>query len=51
MHPDCQRRGIGGRMIQALLEKLPVWCVRLVSDNADAQRSYRRLSSTPIRLC
>lgn len=43
VHPDYQRQGIGGRMMQALLEKLPVWRVLLVSDDADAQRFYQRL--------
>jgi aralkylamine N-acetyltransferase len=43
VHPDYQRLGIGSRMMQALLEKLPVWRVMLVSDDADAQRFYRRL--------
>jgi ribosomal protein S18 acetylase RimI-like enzyme len=43
VHPDYQRRGIGSRMMQALLQKLPVWRVMLVSDDSDAQRFYRRL--------
>jgi hypothetical protein len=30
-------------MMRALLEKLPVWRVTLVSDDADAQWFYRRL--------
>ena len=43
VHPDYQRQGIGGWMMQALPEKLPVWRVLLVSDDTDAQRFYRRL--------
>jgi ribosomal protein S18 acetylase RimI-like enzyme len=43
VHPDYQRRSIGSRMLSELLDRLPVWRVILVSDDADAQRFYRRL--------
>ena len=43
VHPDYQRRSFGSRMLSELLVRLPVWRVILVSDDADAQRFYRRL--------
>ena len=32
IHPDYQRHGIGRQMMQALLDRLPVWRIMLVAD-------------------
>lgn len=42
VRPDYQRQGIGRRMIEELLSRLPVWRVMLVAD-AEAQGFYRKL--------
>lgn len=42
VHPDYQRQGIGSRLMQELIERLPVWRVLLVADE-DAQPFYTRL--------
>lgn len=44
--PDLQRRGIGQKLMEALLNRLPVWRVLLVADG-DAARFYRRLGFEP----
>lgn len=43
VHPAWQRQGIGSAMLHAVLARLPVWRVMLVSDDEDAQRFYHRL--------
>jgi ribosomal protein S18 acetylase RimI-like enzyme len=40
--PEYQRHGIGRRMMQELLDRLPVWRVMLVADE-DVQGFYRGL--------
>src|SRR5579871_6419025 len=42
VHPDRQRRGIGTRMMDELLRRLPVWRILLVADG-DVKGFYRRL--------
>jgi ribosomal protein S18 acetylase RimI-like enzyme len=42
VHPDFQRSGIGTRLIENLLERLPVWRVMLVAAD-DVQAFYARL--------
>jgi ribosomal protein S18 acetylase RimI-like enzyme len=42
VHPQYQRQGIGRRLMQGLLERLPVWRVLLVADQ-EAQPFYTRL--------
>jgi ribosomal protein S18 acetylase RimI-like enzyme len=42
VHPDCQRRGIGTRLVNELIAMLPVWRVLLVADG-DVKDFYRRL--------
>jgi ribosomal protein S18 acetylase RimI-like enzyme len=43
VHPAYQRQGIGGQMMRALLARLKVWRIMLVSDEVEGQRFYRRL--------
>jgi ribosomal protein S18 acetylase RimI-like enzyme len=42
VHPRCQHQGIGSRVMQELLERLPVWRVLLVADD-EVQPFYTRL--------
>lgn len=46
VRPDFQRRGIGRRMMESLLGRLPVWRVLLVAD-AGVQPFYRRFGFEP----
>jgi ribosomal protein S18 acetylase RimI-like enzyme len=46
VHPECQRRGIGTRLMSELMVMLPVWRVLLVADG-DAKEFYRRLGFEP----
>lgn len=42
VHPDYQARGIGRKIMNALIERLPVWRILLVCD-ADRMDFYRKL--------
>ena len=42
VHPEHQRQGIGSRLMQELIERLPVWRVLLVADH-DVRPFYTRL--------
>jgi GNAT superfamily N-acetyltransferase len=42
VHPDFQRRGVGSRIMNELLKRLPVWRGLLVAD-AEASGFYARL--------
>lgn len=46
VHPNCQRRGIGSAMMQALLARLPVWRVMLVADK-EMRPFYGQLGFAP----
>lgn len=46
VHPDCQRQGLGSRLMNELLAGLPVWRVLLVADD-DVTPFYRRLGFEP----
>lgn len=46
VHPNYQTRGIGTRLMQELLQQLPVWRVLLVADG-EAAPFYERLGFTP----
>jgi aralkylamine N-acetyltransferase len=46
VHPNHQRRGIGTRLMNELLQQLPVWRVLLVADG-EAAPFYSRLGFEP----
>lgn len=46
VRPGHQRRGIGRRMVESLMGRLPVWRVLLVAD-AGVQPFYRRFGFEP----
>jgi ribosomal protein S18 acetylase RimI-like enzyme len=46
VHPAYQRQGIGSRVMQELIERLPVWRVLLVAAD-EAQPFYTRLGFKP----
>ena len=46
VHPAYQKRGLGGKLMQSLLDRLPVWRTMLVA-SADVQPFYARFGFAP----